>query len=68
LINNTTRLTFIVGVKKQQTWFDGMLTLRVWHSWCQFIAVDLFEIRIFSAELSGYNQLSDAKETYFAFA
>ncbi|WP_260514380.1 hypothetical protein [Serratia fonticola] len=68
MINNTTRLTFIVGAKKQQTWFDGMLTLRVWYSWCQFIVFDLFVIHILSAELSGYNQLSDAKETYFAFA
>ena len=40
----------------------------VWYSWCQFVFVNLFVIRIFSAELSRYNQLSDAKETYFAFA
>jgi hypothetical protein len=46
----------------------GMLTLRVWYSRCQFVVFNLFVIRIFSTELSGYNQLSDAKETYFAFA
>jgi hypothetical protein len=66
LINNTTRLKFFVGAKNQQAWFDGMLMLRAWHSWCQFIVANLFVIRILSAELSGYDQLSDAKETYFA--
>lgn len=42
--------------------------LRVLHSRNQFVVVNLFVIRIFNAELSGYNQLSDAKETYFALA
>ncbi|WP_411751823.1 hypothetical protein [Serratia sp. (in: enterobacteria)] len=66
MINNTTRLKFIVGAKNQQTWLDGMLMLPVWYSWRQFVAIFLFVIRIFSAELSGYNQLSEAKDSYFA--
>lgn len=40
--------------------------LRVYHSQCQFVGINLFIIRIFNAELSGYNQLSDAKDIYFA--
>ncbi|MGL6011692.1 MAG: hypothetical protein ACRC0J_09310, partial [Shewanella oncorhynchi] len=68
LINKTTRLKFFVGAKNQQTWFDRMLMFLVWYSWCQFVFVNLFVIRIFSAELSRYNQLSDAKDTYFALA
>jgi hypothetical protein len=66
LINKSTRLKLIVGAKNQQTWLDGILLLSVWYSCDQFVLSNSFMIRIFSTELSGYNQLSDAKETYFA--
>jgi hypothetical protein len=66
LINKSTRLKLIVGAKNQQTWLDGILLLPVWYSCDQFVLFNSFMIRIFSAELSGYNQLSDAKDTYFA--
>lgn len=66
MITNATRLKSINGTKKTRRGLDGMLMLQVLYSWCQFVGVDLFVVRIHNAELTGFNQLSDAKDTYFA--
>lgn len=66
MITNTTRLKSINGTKKPRRSLDGVLMLQALYSWRQFVGVDLFVLRIHKAELTGFNQLSDAKDTYFA--